>query len=287
MSTNEWYIGLTPPKPEVQAIADPEKVDWAAFAKERLEGEAAKIKSDKALQQELDTLQLNLAQERELNGALQEQLQTALREMATLRAVNATLEDNAKRSETQIAELLERIQQLEEDNLSSPDESGYQASSRDEELSEQTDTLGSRDEETVGEEPQLPPVAANSNPQPPRLDVAAPLPVARRHEPVNNSSSLKIFWNLFLQHGGIMDHYFKDELVEKGKQSTFQIPADIGALSSEIVGGTSPLYESVSLKEGDFIHSTAAFAKEGSTSNEVVIGQLIQDHNGKDRKSVV
>lgn len=253
---------------------------------ERLQGERATLVSShevetKAFQQESDQLRLNLAQEQELNGALQEQLQTALQEMATLRTANATLEDNAKRSETQIAELLARIQQFEE-NLSSSDESGYQASTSDEELSEQADTLESGDEEAVVvEEAQLPPVVANPRPQTPALDVAAQVPAARRPEPANNPSSLKIFWNLFLQHGGIMEHYFTDELVKKGNQTTFQIPPHVGALTSELVGGTEPLYESVSLSEGDFIHSTAAFAKEGSTSDEVVIGHLIQDHHGK------
>lgn len=243
-----------------------------------------------AFKQESDELKSNLAREQELNRTLQGQLKTALQDIATLRTTNTSLKDNARQREAQIAELLARIQQLEAGAhrdeagvVPASEESGYEGSSVDEELSELNDPLESEEEEeTVDVNDQSPIVAASPRPQTPpqpAIRPAAQPPAVRPSAPATRPAD-STFWTLFLQHGGVMTQYFQDELVEKGNQSNVDIPLNAG-LNIEVEGSTEPLYELKALKKGDCIHSTAKFPKQGSTEGETVVGKLVQDHTGK------
>lgn len=121
---------------------------------------------------------------------------------------------------------------------------------------------------------ELPPVIV----EPPRVD--EPRPSTRRQSSEGSSDEANAFWSTFLQHGGVMEKYFHDQLVKKGQEPALEHWEE-DELSIRAQRQTAPLYELVEIQKGDFIHSTAQFDKEGGAPGEKVVGKLVQDHTGR------
>ena len=222
---------------------------------------------------------------------------------------NAILTENLTGQAARIAELQnERLEQNAEQltiieephpmtDLVSDGESGYDSQTSSEQ--------GDEEHEALDEQPHNHTIVANTNiedePVPamativaptanaevnrdelPRAEAATPpaaqAPRPSKHQQQNLDSTA--VWNAYLQHGGIKEKYFHDQLVRKGEKPALE-NRQHNELTLTTTRESRPTFELVELKKGDFIHSTALFDKAGGAPGEKVVSTIVQDHTGR------